>query len=133
MIAMFLFYGDERVLAGMSREERNALVDRHVRYTTEVLQPAVNVLSVRALQPTPTARTVWPRDGQMVVTTGPYAPSTLALTGYYLVECRDLDHAVDLAARYPMPEEVGCVEVRPIAEDPQTLRALGAATPETPR
>jgi hypothetical protein len=98
----------------MSREERNALVERHVWYTTEVLQPAVDVLSGRALHPTPTARTIRPRGGEMIVTDGPYAPSALALTGFYLVECRDMDQAVELAARYPMPEKVGCVEVRQV-------------------
>jgi hypothetical protein len=114
MIFMFLFYGDERVLATLPREERNALVERHVRYNVEVLQPRVEVLAVRAFQPTTAARTVRPRGDQMVVTDGPYAQSALALTGFYLVECRDLGEALELAKLYPMPQKVGCVEVRPV-------------------
>jgi uncharacterized protein YndB with AHSA1/START domain len=113
MIFMFLFYSDERVLAAMSREERNGLVERHTAYNHEVLEKRTTVLATRGLQPTHTAYTVRPRNGENTVRPGPFASTTESLAGFYLVECRDLDEALELAKIYPMPEGAGCIEVRP--------------------
>lgn len=113
MIFMFLFYSNERVLAAMSREERNGLVERHTAYNHEVLEKRATVLAARGLQPTHTAYTIRPRKGEVTVRQGPFASTTEALAGFYLVECADLDEALELARLYPMPEEAGCIEVRP--------------------
>jgi hypothetical protein len=114
MIFMFLFYSDERAIAAMSREERNGLVERHTAYNHEVLEKQATVLATRGLQPTHTAYTVRPRNGQIAVRPGPFASTTESLAGFYLVECEDLDHALELARVYPMPEGAGCIEVRPV-------------------
>lgn len=114
MIFMFLFYSDERVIAAMSREERNGLVERHTAYNHEVLEKQATVLATRGLQPTHTAYTVRPRNGQIAVRPGPFASTTESLAGFYLVECEDLDHALELARVYPMPEGAGCIEIRPV-------------------
>jgi hypothetical protein len=66
-----------------------------------------------ALQPTSTATTVRVRDGEVLLTDGPFAETREALGGYYLLECRDFDHAVELASRIP-GAATGCVEVRPV-------------------
>jgi hypothetical protein len=69
------------------------------------------------LQPVSTATTVRVRDGQTLVTDGPFAETREQLGGYYIVECRGLDEALELAALVPMAQ-VGSVEVRPLAEVP---------------
>ena len=53
------------------------------------------------------------RDGQTLLTDGPFAATREALGGFYLLECRDLDHAVELAAKIP-GASTGCVEIRPV-------------------
>jgi hypothetical protein len=68
-----------------------------------------------ALEPTTTATTVRVRDGRTVTTDGPYAETKEALGGFYLVDARDLDEAIELAARIPAAKH-GSIEVRPIWE-----------------
>jgi hypothetical protein len=66
-----------------------------------------------ALQPTTTATTVRVRDGKTLATDGPFAETREQLGGYYLVEAKNLDDAVAIAARIP-GARVGSVEVRPV-------------------
>ena len=73
------------------------------------------MLGGEALQPTSSATTVRVRNGQVVTTDGPFAETREALGGYYLFECRDLDQAIEWAARIPGALS-GSVEVRPIFE-----------------
>jgi hypothetical protein len=132
MIFMFLFYSDERVIAAMSREERNGLVERHTAYNHEVLEKRATVLATRGLQPTHTAHTVRPRNGQITVRPGPFASTSESLAGFYLVDCRDLDEALELARTYPMPEGAGCIEVRPVmTEWDYAPSVVTPASPET--
>ena len=70
-----------------------------------------------ALEPTATATTVRVRDGRTLTTDGPFAETKEALGGYYLVEAKDLDEAIDFAARIP-GAQTGSIEVRPIWEIP---------------
>jgi hypothetical protein len=70
-----------------------------------------------ALTPTSTATTVRVVDGETVATDGPFAETKEALGGFYLIEARDLDEAIEVAARIPAARFV-CVEVRPIWEQP---------------
>jgi hypothetical protein len=64
-----------------------------------------------------TATTVRIRDGQTLITDGPFAETHEQLGGYYIVDCRGLDEALELAALWPMADQ-GAVEVRPLAEVP---------------
>jgi hypothetical protein len=66
-----------------------------------------------ALEPTPTATSVRVQDGRTVVTDGPFAETKEALGGFYLLECRDLDEAIEMAAKIPAAKR-GTIEVRPI-------------------
>ncbi len=70
-----------------------------------------------ALQPSSTATTVRVRDGRTETTDGPFAETKEVLGGFYLLDCRDLDEAIDLAARIPAARH-GSIEVRPIWELP---------------
>ena len=67
------------------------------------------------------------RDGKVSTTDGPFAETKEQFGGYYVIEARDLNEAVRVAAKIP-GARFGCVDVRPIAEDAQTL-ALGLNTP----
>jgi hypothetical protein len=66
-----------------------------------------------ALQPTPTATTVRVREGQTLTTDGPFAESREQIGGFYMVDCADLDEALEIAARIP-GAKYGTVEVRPV-------------------
>jgi hypothetical protein len=74
------------------------------------------------------ATTVRVRKGKISTTDGPYAETKEQLGGYYVIEARDLNEAILVASKIPGAWH-GCVEVRPIAEDERTLRALGFAAP----
>ena len=80
------------------------------------------------LQPVETATTVRFADGETLVTDGPFAETKEALGGYYLIEARDLDEAIDAAARIPGARR-GSIEVRPILQLPSgdTAEAIAAA------
>lgn len=66
-----------------------------------------------ALEPTSTATSVRIRDGRTVVTDGPFAETKEALGGFYLLDCRDLDEAIEMAAKIPAARR-GTIEVRPV-------------------
>lgn len=68
-----------------------------------------------ALQPTTTATSVRLRDGKTVSTDGPFAETKEQLGGFYLIDCGDLDEAIEIASKIPAAEN-GTVEVRPIME-----------------
>ena len=76
------------------------------------------------LLPPDAAITVRVRNGKVSTTDGPYVETKEHLGGFYVIEARDLNEAVQIASRIP-GARYGCVEVRPIAEDAQTLRAIG--------
>jgi hypothetical protein len=69
------------------------------------------------LQPETTATTVSVRDGKALITDGPFIETHEHLGGYYILDCRNLDEALELAAMCPMAEQ-GSIEVRPIAAVP---------------
>ncbi len=73
--------------------------------------------SGEALTPTSTATTVRVLDGQVVATDGPFAETKEALGGFYLIEARDLDEAIETAAKIPAAS-IGSIEIRPIWELP---------------
>jgi len=73
-----------------------------------------------ALQDTPTATTVRVRNGKLSSTDGPFAETKEQLGGFYLIEARDLNDAIQVASRIP-GVRVGSIEVRPIAEVPAAV------------
>jgi hypothetical protein len=81
-----------------------------------------------ALHPTSAATTVQVRNGRTITTDGPYAETKEALGGFYMIEARDLDEAIDAAARIPGARH-GSIEVRPIFDFPSgdSTEAVGAA------
>lgn len=69
------------------------------------------------------------RNDKVLVTDGPFAETKEQIGGYYVIEARDLNEAINVASKIP-GARIGCVELRPIAEDAQTL-ALGFNAPST--
>jgi hypothetical protein len=96
------------------------------REFTEAIRRSGHFIGCNRLLPPPAATTVRVRNGKISTTDGPYAETKEQLGGYYVIEATDLNEAIQVAAKIP-GAWLGCVEVRPIAEDEQTLRALGAA------
>ena len=94
---------------------------------TESIKTSGHFLGANRLKPPGTATTVRVRDGKVLTTDGPFAETKEQFGGYYLIEAKDLSEAIQVASRIP-GARLGCVEVRPIADDPQT-RALGLDGP----
>jgi len=90
---------------------------------TEDIRGSGHFLGANRLQPVTTATSVRVRGGRVHVTDGPFAETREQIGGYYLIEATDLNDAIQVAARIP-GARYGTVEIRPIAEDAQTL-ALG--------
>lgn len=85
------------------------------------LRESGHCVASEALEPVETATTVRVRNGKLSITDGPFAETKEQLTGFYLVEARDLNEAIRLASKIP-PARVGCIEVRPIRPIRETVR-----------
>lgn len=94
------------------------------REFTETIRKSGHYVGCNRLLPPAAATTVRVRQGKVSATDGPYAETKEQLGGYYLIEARDREEAIGVAARIP-GAWFGSVEVRPVAEDEQTLEALG--------
>ena len=112
-----LIYGDQNGRESMSEEERGQVFQAYGAFTQE-LQASGAMKGGEALQPTETATTVRVRNDETLTTDGPFAETKEQLGGYYLIEARDLNEAIQVASRNPGARH-GSVEVRPIAEVPQ--------------
>jgi hypothetical protein len=84
---------------------------------TQMLHDRGAYISGEALQPVPTATSVRIKDGQTITTDGPFAETKEALGGFYLVEAKDLDEALEFGAACP-GAQFGTIEVRPVLELP---------------
>ena len=91
---------------------------------TAAIRQSGQFVGCNRLLPPGTATTVRVREGKVSTTDGPYAETKEQLGGYYVVEAKDRDEAIGVVAKIP-GAWIGSVEVRPIAEDERTLRALG--------
>jgi len=90
---------------------------------TESIKTSGHFIGANRLKPAANATTVRVRKGKVLTTDGPFAETKEQFGGYYVIEAKDLNEAIQVAAKIP-GARLGCVDVRPIAEDPQTL-ALG--------
>jgi hypothetical protein len=109
---MLLIYESEANLRKMSEQERGAMFAEYMKFTDDIRKSG-RFLAGAPLQPTPTATTVRVRDGKRLTTDGPFAETKEQLGGYYLVDAKDLDEAMALAARIPSAR-AGSIEVRPV-------------------
>ena len=102
------------------------------REFTAAIRKSGHFVGCNRLLPPDAATTVRVRQGRISTTDGPYVETKEQLGGYYVIEAKDLDEAIRVAARIP-GAWIGCVEVRPIAEDEKTLDVLGLRAPAVPR
>lgn len=99
---------------------------------TQAIRDSGHYLGCNRLLPSSAAITLRVRNGKVTTTDGPFAETKEQFGGYYLIEARDLNEAIQVASRIPGAKH-GCVEVRPVAEDEQTLQALGFADTDASR
>ena len=109
---LLLIYRSEAELSRMEAAERQKMTADYGAFTQSIVQSG-HFKAGDGLQPTTTATTVRVRDGKILTTDGPFAETREQLGGYYLIEARDLDAAIGIAARIPGAKE-GSIEVRPI-------------------
>ena len=121
----------EKVMEQMPRADADKHFEEYREFTHAIRQSG-HYLGCNRLLPPDAASTVRVRNGRVSVTDGPWTETKDQLGGYYLIEARDLNEAIQVASRIP-GAKLGCVEVRPVAEDAQTLQALGFAAPEATR
>jgi hypothetical protein len=111
---LLLIYGNEKVQTNMSKEEMEAVMREYVAYT-EAMQKAGVMLAGEALHPTSAATTVRVQNDERIITHGPFAETKEQLGGYYVVNCNNLDEAIEWAARCPGAHD-GSIEVRPVVD-----------------
>jgi hypothetical protein len=109
---LLMIYRNEAELGTMTAADLKKMSAEYGVFTQSIIQSG-NFKAGDALQPTTTATTVRVRDGKTLTTDGPFAETREQLGGYYLVEAKDLDAALAMAARIP-GAKTGSIEVRPI-------------------
>lgn len=113
----------EKVMEQMTEADATTHFAEYTEFTNAI-RASGHYLGCNRLLPPSEAITVRNRQGKVMTTDGPFVETKEQLGGYYLIEARDLNEAIRIAARIPGAKH-GCVEVRPVAEDEQTLIALG--------
>jgi hypothetical protein len=113
---LLLLYNDERTWAALADEKRNGIV-REYFAVAEELRADGSYVAAAPLQPTTTASTIRIRDGERVVTDGPFAETKEQLGGFYLIEADSADEALRWAEKIPAAR-YGAVEVRPLLPVP---------------
>jgi hypothetical protein len=109
-----LIYSDESQWSKLPKEEYDRLVHEYLGYMDDIRKSG-HYLGCNRLQPTGAATTVRVRGGQLTATDGPFAETKEQLGGYFLVQARDLNEAIQIAGRIP-GARYGSIEVRPVRE-----------------
>ena len=109
-----LIYENEQLWNDMPQPEADAVMGEYFAFT-DGYRKSGHILGGEALQPTQTATTVRVRNGKISTTDGPFAETREQLGGYYLIEAKDLNEAIQIAAKIP-GARTGSIEVRPIME-----------------
>jgi hypothetical protein len=107
-----LIYDEEKKMAAMSKSDADAFMGEYFAFT-EGIRKSGHYVGGEALQPIQTATTVRIRNGKLSTTDGPFAETKEQLGGFYLIDARDLNDAIQVASKIPSAR-VGSVEVRPI-------------------
>ena len=107
-----LIYDEEAKLGAMTKDERNAFMGEYFVFSDSIRKSG-HYLGGEALQPVETATSIRVRNGKVSATDGPFAETKEQLGGFYLIEARDLNDAIQVAGRIPSAR-IGTIEVRPI-------------------
>jgi hypothetical protein len=111
---MLLIYASEADYSRMTSEERAAIMQGHGIFAQEAMQRGI-LMGGAPLNPTNTARTVRVRKGKTLVIDGPFAETKEQLAGTYILDCKNLDEAIELATKIPDALH-GSIEIRPLME-----------------
>lgn len=124
---MMLVYSTEPP-DGLRPEEAEQIRDAHWKVMDEATRKGV-LIGAEPLAPTATATTVRVQGAKTFVTDGPFAETKEHLAGYYIVECENLDEAIEWAAKIPTAcrGAAGCIEVRPMPELPARPESRASA------
>jgi len=109
-----LVYVVEKDMSALSKREADACTEESLAYDA-ALRRSGHLIAAQALQPVETATTIRVRNGKLSTTDGPFAETKEQLGGFILIEARDLNDAIQVAAKIPMGRR-GTIEVRPIKE-----------------
>ena len=109
-----LICGDEKGMEARSPEEAATTLNEYLAFGEEMGKRGV-LQGGERLRPTTDATTVRVRDGEVLTSDGPFAETKEQMGGFYLVDCKDLDEAIDVASKIPGARD-GSIEVRPIWE-----------------
>ena len=109
-----LIYSDESQWPTLPQPEYDRVLGDYLAYMNDIRKSG-HYVGCNRLQPTSAATTVRVRNGRTAATDGPFAETKEQLGGYFLLEARDLNEAIQLAARIP-GARYGCIEVRPVME-----------------
>ena len=115
----------EKVMEQMTESDAEQHYQDYTEFT-EAIRKSGHYVGCNRLLPPATATTVRVRRGKVTATDGPFVETKEQLGGYYLIEARNLNEAIQVAAKIP-GAWIGCVEIRPVADDERTLRAIGEA------
>lgn len=118
-----LAYEAEETFNAMSRSEWDALRKETLAYV-EALQQSGHLVLTNALQSARTAATLRVRNGKLSVTDGPFAETKEQLGGFFLINARDLNEAIQVASKWPSAR-LGNIEVRPVEEALSVERRYG--------
>jgi hypothetical protein len=111
---LLLIYGPEWDSSQMTPEQQEAVMEEWTDYSAGLLKRGA-MEGGEALESTATATTVRVRNGETVTTDGPFAETNEVLGGFYLLNCKDLDEAIEMAAACP-GAKYGSIELRPVSE-----------------
>jgi hypothetical protein len=111
---ILLIYHQEQDWGRLTEQERQDIYGEYGRFTQEIIASG-HYVGGSELHPVSTATSVRVRDGKQLTVDGPFAETKEQLGGYYLIEAKNLDEAIEIAARIPSAR-VGTVEVRPLSE-----------------
>ena len=114
---LLMLYENEKLWANMTPEQGHAVMKDYDTFTKSIVTSG-HYKGGNPLDPTHTAKTVRVRDGKRETTDGPFAETREQLGGYYMLDAKDLNEAIQIAAKIPGAKS-GCVEVRPIMEFPR--------------
>ena len=107
-----LIYDEEKKMGEMSKSEGDAFMGEYFAFT-EGIRKSGHYVAGEALQPVSTATTVRVRNGKVSTTDGPFAETKEQLGGFYMIEARDLNDAIQVASKIPSAR-LGSIEVRPV-------------------
>ena len=109
-----LIYDEEKKVGAMSKSESDAFMGEYFAFT-EGIRKSGHYVAGEALQPVQTATTVRVRNGKLSTTDGPFAETKEQLGGFYMIEARDLNDAIQIASKIPSAR-LGSIEVRPVVD-----------------